>query len=143
MLRLVLGLVKGGIIGAGLGYGAFAAGLAGGWNWITYGLIGAVVGLLVGRPIWKHLSDRSSTIWTPVLKGIVGFGVAAGLYALAAKVWGGFDVHLEPVTQGKANVVELPFLLGGVIGALYGAFVEVDDAEPKSGKEPKKLKSAS
>lgn len=141
MLRLVLGLVKGGIIGAGLGYGAFTAGLSGGWNWLTYGIIGAVVGLLVGRPVWKHLRDKSSTLWTPVLKVLVGFGVAVGLYALAAKVWGGFTVHLEPLTTGAANVVDLPFLLGGVVGAVYGGFVEVDDAEPGAAKSDKQLKA--
>ena len=132
MLRLVLGLVKGAVIGGGIGYGAFAAGLGGGWNWLVYGLIGAFVGLLVGRPLWKHLQDNKSTVWTPILKGAFGCGVAIGLYALAAKVWGGVNVHLEPVVSG--NVIDVPFLLGGVIGALYGAFVEIDDADAATGE---------
>ncbi|MBT8494453.1 MAG: hypothetical protein KJO07_15460, partial [Deltaproteobacteria bacterium] len=116
-------------------YGAYAASLGGGWNWITYGLIGALVGLLVGRPIWRHLADRSSTIWTPLLKAIFGFGVAVGLYALAAKVWGGFEVQFG---GGPVNVINLPFALGGAVGAIYGAFVEVDDADSKA-SEPKSL----
>lgn len=129
MLRLVLGLVKGVVIGGAVGYGAFAAGLGGAWNWLTYGLIGALVGLLVGRPLWKHLRDNKSTVWTPILKGAFGYGVAVGLYALVAKVWGGFELSLEPLTAGPRNIIDIPFLLGAVIGGAYGAFVEADDAE--------------
>jgi len=126
LLRLVLGLIKGVVIGGAVGYGAYAAKLGGGWNWITIGVIGSLVGLLVGRPIWKHLSDKSSTVWTPVLKSLFGFGVAVGLYALVAKVWGGFVINFggDPV-----NVIALPFAVGAAIGGLYGAFVEIDDAD--------------
>lgn len=137
MLRLVLGLLKGAVIGGGIGYGAYAASLVGGWNWLTYGLIGAFVGLLVGRPVWRHLADKSSTIWTPVLKGIFGYGVAVGIYALVAKVWGGFEINISGTAT---NIINLPFALGGAIGALYGAFVEVDDADSK--KSDKKKKTA-
>ena len=42
MIKLLLGLLKGAVIGGGLGYGAFAAGLDGGWLWPVYGLAGAV-----------------------------------------------------------------------------------------------------
>jgi len=132
VLRLVLGLIKGIVIGSAVGYGAFAAGLAGGWNWLTYGLIGALVGLLVGRPLWKHLRDKKSTVWTPVLKGAFGFGVAVGLYALVAKVWGGFELTLEPLISSPRNIIDIPFVLGAVIGGVYGAFVEADDAESAS-----------
>ena len=90
-------------------------------------MFAALVGLLAGKPIWKHIAERGSTAWTPILKGLFGYGVAVGLYALAAKVWGGFELHLGDIS---GNVVNIPFLLGGAIGGLYGAFVEVDDAEP-------------
>jgi hypothetical protein len=127
MLRLIVGLIKGLVIGGGIGYGAYALGLGGGFHWLTYGAVGALVGLLVGRPVWSHLRDKSSTLWTAWLKAIVGFGVGAGLYALVAKAWGGFDLSLMDETH---RVQDWPFILGGAIGALYGAFVEVDDAPP-------------
>ncbi|HLU68989.1 MAG TPA: hypothetical protein VKZ63_22055 [Kofleriaceae bacterium] len=133
MLRLLLGLIKGLAIGGAVGYGAYTLDLGGGFHWVTYGLVGALVGLLVGRPFWSHLLDKSSTTWTAVLKGIFGFGVGAGLYALVAKAWGGFDLSLMEETR---RVQDWQFVLGGAIGALYGAFVEVDDApRPKAAAE--------
>jgi hypothetical protein len=131
VLRLILGLVKGTIIGGGVGYGAYYLGLGGVFHWITYGVIGALVGLLVGRPVWSHMFDKSSTMWTALLKGIVGYGVGVGLYALAAKVWGGFPLTLMEETR---ILHDWQFVLGGAIGALYGAFVEIDDAPAKGAK---------
>lgn len=133
MLRLLLGLVKGLIIGGAVGYGAYYLGLGGGFHWITYGIIGALVGLLVGRPIWSHIADKQSTTWTAVLKGMFGFGIGVGLYALVAKAWGGFDLSLAEETR---NIVDWQFVLGGAIGAVYGAFVELDDAPAKKAKVP-------
>lgn len=135
MLRLILGLVKGVIIGGGVGYGAYYLNLGGVFHWVTYGVVGALVGLLVGRPIWSHLFDKSSTAWTALIKGIVGYGVGVGLYALAAKVWGGFDLTIAEETR---ILHDWQFVLGGAIGALYGAFVEIDDAPSRSAKADKK-----
>ncbi|HTE50814.1 MAG TPA: hypothetical protein VK698_08100 [Kofleriaceae bacterium] len=131
MLRLLLGFLKGLVIGGAVGYGAYYLDLGGVFHWITYGVIGALVGLLVGRPVWSHLMDRSSTAWTALLKGIVGYGVGVGLFALAAKVWGGFDLTIADQTR---VLHDWQFVLGGAIGALYGAFVEVDDAPARPGK---------
>jgi hypothetical protein len=133
VLRLLLGLVKGLVIGGAVGYGAYYLNLAGVFHWLTYGVVGALVGLLVGRPLWSHLLDKSSTMWTVLIKGIVGFGVGVGLFALAAKVWGGFDLTIAEETR---ILHDWQFVLGGAIGALYGAFVEIDDAPNKSGKDP-------
>jgi hypothetical protein len=135
VLRLLIGLLKGAVVGGAVGYGAYYLGLGGAFHWITYGAIGALVGLLCGRPIWSHMLDRSSTAWTAILKGIFGFGVGVGLYALVAKAWGGFDLALMDESR---LVQDWPFVLGGAIGALYGAFVEVDDKPPPGAdKQPK------
>jgi len=132
VLRLFLGLVKGLVIGGAVGYGAHSLGLVGVFHWLTYGTVGALVGLLVGRPVWSHLFDKSSTMWTALLKGIFGFGIGVGLFALVAKVWGGFDL---PIAGETHPIYDWQFVLGGAIGALYGAFVEVDDAPSKSARE--------
>lgn len=135
MFRLVLGLLKGAVIGGGVGYGAWYLGLDGGWNWIVYGLVGFLVGFLVGRPFWSHIMDKSSTIWTPVMKGIFGFGIGCGLYALATKVISPPTVTL----MGQTDVVtNFGFLFGGAVGGLFGAWVEVDDAPAKGDDADKK-----
>lgn len=135
MFRLLLGLVKGAVIGGGVGYGAWTLGLDGGWNWIVYGLVGFLVGFLVGRPFWSHILDKSSTIWTPVMKGIFGFGIGCGLYALATKV-----LAMPTVTLlGQTDVVtDFGFLFGGAVGGLFGAWVEVDDAPSRDAKDAPK-----
>jgi hypothetical protein len=139
MVRLILGLLKGAFIGAAVGAGAYALALDGGFHWITYGLVGALVGLLVGRPFWVHLTDKSSTVVVSVLKAIVGFGVGAGIFALVAKVWGGFE--LEIMDYGTRNLYDWQPILGGAIGALYGTWVELDDAPPAVKAERARRKS--
>jgi hypothetical protein len=125
MIRLVLGFVKGAVIGAAVGFGAERAGLGGLFHWLTYGVIGALVGLLCGRPFWSHVRDQASTTWTVVLKTVVGVGVGVGLYALVRKLAGGLELSMLGETRPLAH---WPLVVGGLIGALYGAFVEVDDA---------------
>ena len=141
MIKLLVGILKGAVIGGALGYGAFALSQATGFGnpWLTYGLIGAIVGLFVGKPIWSLLRNKESTSWIAILKSVFGFGLGCGLYAIVAKAWG-------PVWNIEAigyNVFAWPPTLGGAIGAVYGGFVELDDAigddktPPK--KEPKQI----
>lgn len=129
-MRLLLGLLKGGIIGGGLGYGFFALGLGGALNWVLYAVIGAAVGFIAGRPFWRH-----DTIWTPVVKAVFGLAVSVGLYAVVAKLLG--DPKLNAVgLEGTAS--SFPYVLGAVIGVIYGVFVEVDDggkADKAKGKK--------
>jgi hypothetical protein len=142
VIKLVVGILKGAVIGGAVGYGAFAMATATGFGspWLTYGAIGALVGLIAGRPIWSLIRDKNATSWVSILKAAFGFGVGCGLYAIIAKAWNpaalvvaGYDVFTWPVT------------LGGAIGAVYGGFVELDDAigddkKPAPGKPaPAKL----
>lgn len=141
MLKLLVGILKGAVIGGALGYGAFALGQATGFDnpWVIYGLIGAFVGLFVGKPIWSLIRSKESTTWISVLKSVFGFGIGCGLYAIVARAWGG-TLFIEAIGE---NVLAWPPTLGGAIGAVYGGFVELDDAigddkaPPK--KEPKQI----
>ncbi|MBA3500505.1 MAG: hypothetical protein M4D80_02435 [Myxococcota bacterium] len=141
MIKLLVGILKGAVIGGALGYGAYALGQATGFGnpWLTYGLIGAIVGLFVGKPIWSLLRNKDSTSWIAILKSAFGFGLGCGLYAIVAKAWGP-SWYIEAIGQ---NVFAWPPTLGGAIGAVYGGFVELDDAigddktPPK--KEPKQI----
>jgi len=128
MGKLVLGLLKGLVIGAGIGYGAFALGLDGGFNWVTYGLIGAFVGLLVGKPIWSNILDKNATSWVSILKAMFGFGVGCGVYALVDRVWGGFELDLAFLDPTARLFQNWQPVFGAALGAVYGAFVELDDS---------------
>ena len=143
MIKLLVGILKGAVIGGALGYGAYELGQATGFSnpWIIYGLIGAIVGLFVGRPIWSLIRDKDSTSVVAILKSVFGFGIGCGLYALIAKAW---DPTLEIATI--ENVFAWPPSLGGAIGAIYGGFVELDDAigddkGPAKKPEPKQLEA--
>lgn len=124
MVKLLVGILKGAVIGAALGYGAFALGQATGFAnpWLTYGLIGVFVGLFVGKPIWTLIRDKNATSVVSILKAAFGFGLGCGLYALIARVWG------PTLEISGYNVFAWSPTLGGAIGAVYGGFVELDDA---------------
>jgi hypothetical protein len=124
MGRALLGLLKGGVVGAALGAGAFKLGIAGGiLGTITYAVIGGLVGILCGKPPW-----RQDTVWTTALKGIFGAVVGGALYWGLGKILPG--THLAFTAKLGAPdraLIDLPVLVGPLIGALWGAFVEIDD----------------
>lgn len=135
MVKLLVGFLKGAVIGGGIGYGAYALAQATDFSsaWLTYGLVGVFVGLLVGKPIWSMIRDKDSTTVVALLKAAFGFGVGCGLYALLAKVWNPSAWNIA-----DQNVFAWSPTVGGAIGAVYGAFVELDDSigdEPASAKK--------
>jgi len=135
VIRLLVGLLKGAVIGGGVGYGAYALEQSTGFgnNWLTLGVVGALVGLFVGKPLWTLLRDKNTTNIIAIIKAVFGFGVGCGLYALFAKAWGPANITLvDPFTLYSAPV------LGAGIGGLYGAFVELDDSIGDDGKSAKK-----
>ncbi len=129
MGRALLGLIKGLLVGGGVGYALLQLGLSTGlFAYLACGLVGATVGLVCGRAPW-----RAETIWTPVLKMVFGFGVSVGLYALGSRYLPGHDL-----TLARLLPAHLPDGLGGLalgsgpvlapaIGVVYGTFVEIDD----------------
>ena len=142
VFKLFVGILKGAIIGGALGYGAFALEDATGFisPWLTYGVIGALVGLVVGRPIWSLLRDKNATAWVSILKAAFGFGVGCGLFAIASWLWRLWHPSLMIEVAGKPqNVFDWQVTLGAAIGAVYGGFVELDDA---IGEKPAPAQSA-
>ncbi len=127
MVKLLVGLLKGAAIGGAVGYGAFALENATGFSngWLTYGLVGALVGLFVGKPLWSLLKDKNTTNIVAILKAAFGFGVGCGLYALLAKAWAPDPKLLE--VGGYQLLTWMPSV-GAAIGGVYGAFVELDDS---------------
>jgi hypothetical protein len=133
VLKLVVGILKGAIIGCALGYGAFALAEATGFSspWLTYGAIGALVGLIAGRPIWSLIRDKNATTWVSILKAAFGFGVGCGLFALLDRV-----LNPSAIIAAGQNIFTWPVTVGGAIGAVYGGFVELDDAIGDDRKKP-------
>jgi hypothetical protein len=123
-MRLVMGLVKGGVLGFGVGLLSWRLGLAGLPAWVDMGVVGALVGILGGRPPW-----RQETIWTPLLKGVFGVVIGVGLYWVAHKVLYGARLDLA-VKLGAPDrpIPDNPVVLGPLIGAIWGALVELDDS---------------
>ena len=139
MVKLLVGLLKGAAIGGAVGYGAFALANATGFGnaWLTYGLVGVLVGLLVGRPIWSLLKDKNTTNIIAIIKAAFGFGIGCGLYAILAKAWAPDPKLLE---VSGYQLLYWPPTVGALIGGLYGGFVELDDSigDKKSDPAPKK-----
>lgn len=133
MVRVFLGLIKGVIVGAVLGYGATRLGVTtGSLAFATYALVGFVVGLVGGKAVWRH-----ETLWTPALKGIFGAAVCVGLYWLASKFLGGLKVDLPAALgAGDKPLVQVPVVLAPILAVVYGIFVEVDDGERKAASTP-------
>jgi hypothetical protein len=134
MFRVLLGLLKGGIVGAVVGFSASRVGLGGGATaWLVYGAVGFLVGIVCGKPPW-----RQETLWTSIIKGVVGLAVCGGLYWVAQKFFAGVKVPsqlLAPLQLPEGQgLVSVPALLGPIVGIVYGIFVELDDG----GKAAKK-----
>jgi len=138
VLKLFVGILKGAVIGGALGYGAHALRESTSFHnpWLIYGLIGAIVGLFVGKPIWSLIRDKESTSVIAILKAVFGFGIGCGLYALVAKAW-----NPTLAISTIENVFDWSPTLGAAIGAVYGGFVELDDAvgDDKSASAKKQL----
>jgi hypothetical protein len=136
VVKLLVGLLKGAVVGGAVGYGAYAIQDSFNNPWLTFGLIGALVGLIAGRPIWALLRDKNATNVIAILKAAFGFGVGCGLFAIVSKAWGPtWDIAGVP----GGNVFAWYPTLGGAIGAVYGAFVELDDSISDDGKKEKAL----
>jgi hypothetical protein len=133
VIKLVVGILKGAVIGGAVGYGAYALTSATTFYnpWLTYGAIGAIVGLIAGRSIWSLIRDKNATTWVAILKAAFGFGVGCGLYAIIGKAW-----NPAALMVGDYNIFTWPVTLGGAIGAVYGGFVELDDAIGDDKKTP-------
>ena len=94
---------------------------------------GGLVGILCGKPPW-----RQDTIWTTTLKGIFGAVVGGALYWGLGKILPG--THLAFTAKLGApdrSLIDLPVLIGPLIGAVWGAFVELDDGGSSAGAKGK------
>ena len=144
--RFVWGLIKGAIVGGGVGYGLIrfvvvdTASFDSLWRTVipclACGLVGAVVGVVAGRAPW-----RAETIWTPVLKMVVGAVIGAVLAYVGVRFLP--DRTFAITGLGNVGLTSAP-VLSVVVGLLYGLFVEIDDGgDEKPGEQKAPLKKRS
>ena len=124
MVRVILGLLKGAIVGGGLGVALLKLGWTSGvFAYLACAVVGALVGLVAGRAPWQ-----AETIWTPVVKMIAGALVGTGLCFVGMRFLPDPSFHVNEL--GDLHLRSAP-LLAPLIGILYGVFVEIDDGGGK------------
>jgi len=125
--RLLLGLLKGLVIGGAFGAAVFfglsvqASGVEGALAYLLYAGVALVAGVLSGRPPWLKGAWVES-----LLKGLFGLAVGAGLYAVATKVFGN---ALAPDIAGAQHLklIAQPLMMAPGIAAIYAALIELDN----------------
>lgn len=132
MLRVIVGLLKGAVIGGGVGYLLLRFGWPSAFlAYLACAAVGAVVGVVAGRAPW-----RAETIWTPVIKMVIGALVGTGLCALGLRFLPDSVFHVKQLGDlGELHLHSAP-MLAPLIGILYGIFVEVDDGGNKKPAPP-------
>jgi hypothetical protein len=133
VLRIPLGLLKGGVVGGLLGVGLWAIFRSGAphfLEYIFYALVGALTGAVCGQPPWRKGAWLAS-----ILKGLVGVGIGIGLYVLASKF---FDpnIPIPAFAEGHRNLTDEYFVFAPIVGAVYGILVELDDGGTKEEAPP-------
>ncbi|HEY2509624.1 MAG TPA: hypothetical protein VGI39_02090 [Polyangiaceae bacterium] len=131
--RLFVGLVLGLIVG-----GLVAAGVIAGLQWLTvpaaffaYALAavtGVLVGLVAGKPIWAQGGGIEGG-----LKAFFGALLAAGgMFAL--RTWVHTDVDLTMLHAGSGAIGDLPAASLPLIAAVLAGFYELDNTPDPEGK---------
>lgn len=136
--RLVIGLIKGAVIGGAIG-AALSYGLH--WSVSVGGILGFLLamgaagttGVFAGRPPW-----REGAWIEALLKGLFGVGAGALLYWLGSSYAVGPAIPLPGLEEG-APWPGLPVLFLPVIAGVYGSLVELDN----SGEDKTKKKARS
>jgi hypothetical protein len=128
--RLVLGLLKGLVIGGVLGALFFYAfGLhrvEGALAYVFAGLAALVAGVFAGQPPWRKGAWVGS-----ILKGLFGFGLGAGLYWLVQKFAPGMDLQALLRAHETTTLATAPVTFMPLVASVYAMLVEIDDGAEK------------
>jgi len=141
--RLILGIVKGLIVGGLLGFGLAKLGYGAPIAIVAYlaaALAGVLVGLVAGKPIWAKDAKIEAG-----MKAVVGALLGAGLMFVARK-WLGFQMPVDLKTLADANTslgeTNVLGSFGGLavtslafVAAVLGGFYEVDNTPDAAGDD--------
>jgi hypothetical protein len=140
LLGLVIGLLMGGLVAAGLVGGLHITTFMGTGGavlaYLSAALTGVLTGLVAGKPIWATGAKIEAG-----LKAFFGALLAAGLM-FALRQWaGGLHAPITAVTPEDLPVGDLPAAALPIIAALLGGFFELDNTP--GGPEDAKKKGES
>jgi hypothetical protein len=142
---LVLGLIVGGVLAAGLVKIGVLTFMGGGGEALAYlmaAVTGGLTGAVAGKPIWASDAKIEGT-----LKAAFGALMGAGAM-FALRQWGtGFTPNLDfgfvnaggPAAVGELPAASLP-LIAAVLGALFG--LDNTDSKPADGPPARKRVAA-
>jgi hypothetical protein len=138
---LVLGLIVGGVLAAGLlklGVLAFTGDGGTALAYIAACVAGALTGVVAGKPIWASEAKIEGA-----LKGAFGALMGAGAM-FALRQWGtGFAPDLGALGAGAVPIGESPALALPVIAAVLGALFGLDNTDaPKQLEGPARKRVA-
>ncbi len=140
--RLLIGIVKGLIVGGLIGFGLAKLGFAAPGAVVAYAaaaLTGVLVGLVAGKPIWAKDARIEAG-----MKAFVGALLGAGLM-YAARRWltmpvpvplgalGGANASLSEATSTAGSFGGLALTSLAAIAALLGGFYEADNTPDEQG----------
>lgn len=130
--RLVVGLLLGAVVGAalaaalvqGLGVLSFDGSMLGAAGaYVAAAVTGLLTGLIAGKPIWSADGKIEAG-----LKGFFGALLALGaMFALRQWVHFGVDLSALQASAGPGEIGQLPAASLPLIGAVLGAFFELDN----------------
>ena len=130
--RLLLGIFKGlligGTIGALIHFVAERPVLDGLLNYPLYAGVGALSGVLAGRPPWKAGAWIAS-----ILKGVFGLLVGLGLFALGNWL---FASGLPIPGALHAPLAHQPLAFAPLLAVIYATLVELDDGGDQPEEAP-------
>jgi len=139
--RLLFGLLKGIVVGGALGallhFGLGWTSLTGWLGYVIYGAAVALGGVVAGQPPWRKGAWIAS-----ILKGLFGFGVGAGLYALATHFLKLPVGGLVGIPTGTV-LAESPLFFAPLVTLIYTTLVELDDGGPAPAAESGGVRVAS
>jgi ABC-type Mn2+/Zn2+ transport system permease subunit len=139
--RLVLGLLKGLVIGGALGalffYAFGVQSISGALAFVLAGLAALLAGVFAGQPPWKKGAWIGS-----ILKGLFGFGLGAGLYWVVQRFAPGANLQELLRASEATTIATAPVAFMPIVAAVYAMLVEIDDgSEEGSTADPALAKS--
>jgi ABC-type xylose transport system permease subunit len=133
--RLTVGLVEGLVLGALmalltiklLGLTSFGGAIA----YLIALVMGALTGLVAGKPIWAREAKIEAG-----LKAVVGAGLSAGLLWMLRR-WANVDLDLSAFGAGAGKLGELPAASLPLIAAALSVLFEIDNTGGPKGDSSK------
>jgi hypothetical protein len=147
-VRLLLGLVKGLILGGLIGYGLAAAGFGVPAAIIAYpaaAVTGMVVALIAGKPIWAKgarievgMKATAGAIFAPLLMWLIRSFLSFGLPFEAGALPGLESLQGQSLAAGTFAVTSL-----AIVAAVLAGFFDADNAPQPEEEEGAKSEAAS